>query len=237
MFFVCLLNSDLFAVAPKQFRLSGIRAVDSVRKKGLSMDPMMISSVLHINREYRLSWQLEKLRAHLLANPPRGRRPMLRFAEPGFAASESEVKLLKGIDRITASALYCDIYPLPWDFYSELETMAARGEYYATHALLAAVILQQKKCSVDRDRLTGIQQGLERTVAKIAGSQQPLNDLRIEAVLMLLLAGGRDAIRAEWIAEIYLAQSPDGSYFRNDHSTVLAGWAMLEYARLQGGER
>ena len=61
------------------------------------------------------------------------------------------------------------------------------------------------------------------------------SDLGIEAILMLQLsrsspemAGEPSYVNPVWIERIIAAQSADGSWYQNDHTTVLALWLLLE---------
>lgn len=215
---------------PGELRRSAGRAIDAVLRKGDRMDTMVISSLLHINRKYGLRLNLDRHRDRLLASPAEGRAPLLRLVDDKRIATENEVKLMRGIDRITGSAVYCDLYTLPWDFYTSLGDMADKGGYHATHALLAVTLLTEKQCKYDAARIASAKKRLQVVTELIARGPGKINDLRIEAVLVLLLSGADNRVSPTWIQEIVVAQSVNGSYLGSDHSTVLAAWVLLEYA-------
>ncbi|MCS6971888.1 MAG: hypothetical protein NZL89_02600 [Leptospiraceae bacterium] len=208
---------------------AALRALSYLEKREKICDPLVRIVLLHLKKRY---WKekysdamFQKLEAVLR---PR-HRPLLRLVEPQYQANENTIKMLRGIDRITASALYCQQYALPWDFYKEVETWAHKGGYAATHGLWALVLLEERGCTQSSERHNQVRALLVDSVAKIAAAATPLTDLRIEAILMLQLAG--ITLKPEWLAEIYLAQSADGSVLGNDHSTALAAWLFLDFSQ------
>jgi hypothetical protein len=75
---------------------------------------------------------------------------------------------------------------------------------------------------------------LSRLLRKIRAD----SDLGIEAIVMLYLTrhaphlkNSAPVIEPRWIVQILDAQDADGSWDQNDHTTVLAMWALLEARR------
>lgn len=233
------LRTAVFPLHTTELQKSAIRGLQYLLHKKAPRDKVARLIMLHVLQRFgiELGQKRELIIAELKSSLLAKQLPFLRLIDQNYLASESEIKMVKGIDRITESALYCDLYPLPWDFYSELEKWVTKSGYFATHGLLAIAFLQEHGCEKNADRLVSVRQKLVQTVLQEAGSTIPITDLRIEAVLMLLLVGERQLVRPEWIAEIYLVQAPDGSFLASDHSTVLAAWALLEYIGAQKSRR
>lgn len=171
----------------------------------------------------------------VLASTPAGRRTFFRHLAPGLIAPQVEIAKLAGIDRLTATAMYCDLYGLPQNFFPAAHRLARQGGYALTHAVLALVMVRGNKCIYDkvayRRELLGEIEMLRAMLQNISVT----SDLGIEAILMLQLsrkspdmAGEPSHINPLWIDHIIAAQSADGSWYQNDHTTVLALWLLLE---------
>lgn len=236
---ISLCLTSLWPLDSTALRKSAIHGLQYLLQKKNPRDKVSQFLMLHVLQRFglQLGQNSERIIAELKSGLLAKQLPFLRLVDPNYIASESEVKMVKGIDRITESALYCDLYPLPWDFYTELEKWVPKGGYFATHGLLAIAFLQERGCEKNASRLQDAKQKLVNTVLLEAKAASTITDLRVEAILVLLLVGERQQIRPEWIAEIYLAQAKDGSFLASDHSTVLAAWALLEYSNAQKSRR
>lgn len=131
--------------------------------------------------------------------------------------------------------MYCDLYGLPQDFFPGVHRLARQGGYALTHAMLALVMVRGNKCTYDK---TAYRQELLGEIEMLRAMLQNISvtsDLGIESVLMLQLsrkspemAGEPSHVNPQWIDQILAAQSPDGSWYQNDHTTVIALWLLLE---------
>lgn len=214
------------------------RARENLQQKELRVLPMVVPTLDHLVKEYGLQLDLTALKNKVLQDARHDRRPFLRSIDASVVATETELKRLKGIDRITGAALYCDLYKLPPAFFPDLRKMAVSGGYNLTHATLALFMLRSKNCAVD-ERLFRDEVDFEVTrLSYMLKKIRPDSDLGIEAIVMLYmtrqaahLKDSPPAIDPRWIVRILDAQDADGSWDQNDHTTVLAMWALYEARR------
>lgn len=199
-------------------------------KKGRIM-PMMISTLDYLNRTYGLKVDIAQQKAQLLIKPPKRRRALMRFMDERFIVPEYEIRNMEGIDAITASALYCDIYELPKDFFSRVNAMTEAGGYSLTHATLALTILKQRGCKYPAINYDIELKRYSRLLGQLIEKKGAESDVGTEAIVFLYLSGHGSTVKHEWIKKIIGAQKPQGGCGNNDHTTVLALWAMLEAQR------
>ncbi len=224
-----LVASQIRALSGAELRKAAVRAINSVRLEERRPDPAVALLLLHIDKRFRVGrpipWSIEQIQQLT----PRHAQALLRMAFPEFVASESDVKGMKGLDRILGSALYCDLYTLPWDFYSSIESAVRQTATTAVYSLRAIAMLKEKRCSFDDQRISNLAKSLVPAVQRIAGSPGALSNIRLEAMIALLQSGGPSLVKPEWIAEVYLLQRNDGSLHGRPLSSLLAAWLFLEY--------
>lgn len=214
-----------------EIRKSAEKAVAYALRQEQKLTVQDIASLLDLDRQYRLKLNKKRLLQLQASRSPTRKTPFWRFVDENYVASESEVKGLKGNDRITASALYCDVYVLPWDFYQQLESMAEATDFDATRAFLAIGLLKKRGCRFDEARVAPVMERLRSTLKSLAADAQAPETLQVEAMLFLALAGYRSDIRPEWVRRIVSLQQPDGRFSRNLYTTLLTARMLLEYAR------
>lgn len=136
-------------------------------------------------------------------------------------------------DRMLVCALYCDRLGLPPEFAETLVRDVKAGGYYATHALLAWIWVQDNRCEV---RLPdGFVEEMYRTVAAIIDEQPTtINDLKLEAAAFLCLARQGSRVNPRFVQRVVAIQNEDGGWGKLDvvdpakpdesswHSTILA---------------
>lgn len=135
------------------------------------------------------------------------------------------------------AAANCDHIPLPADFSAALQKNIDRGEYDLTHVVLMLSFMQDNGCSMPPDALIMTGQLLNKMSAMIE-NKQTIPDLRYECIAFLLFMDRADLVQKSWIDQVISEQLTDGGWGARsedtkatDHSTVLALWALLEYAR------
>lgn len=214
------------------------RGRENLEQKELRVLPMVVPTLDHLVKEYGLKLEMAALRKKVLLDARHERRPFLRSIDPTVVASEAELKRLTGIDRITSAALYCDLYRLPSTFFSDLRKMAVSGGYNLTHATLALFMLKSKNCAADEATFRSEVDFQVKRLSHMLKRIRADTDLGIEAIVMLYMTRQaphlRDtppAVEPRWIVQILDAQDADGSWDQNDHTTVLAIWALLEARR------
>jgi len=145
------------------------------------------------------------------------------------------------IDRITATALYCDQVGLPSDWIQVLRRASLAGAYALTHAVVAA------QWTLENDCLSGIALAklqLEQTLlledllqdrTALDARHELSLDIWIEALAMLYYSGAGERVRPEWIDALLATQRDDGGWPNHPdrersapHPTALALWVLLE---------
>jgi hypothetical protein len=136
-------------------------------------------------------------------------------------------------DRVLVSALYCDRLGLPPSFAETLGKAVRAGGYYATHALLAWIWIQDNRCKLAVPE--GFVDEMFRAVGAIlADHPSMVNDLKLEAAAFLCLARQAARIDPGFVRHVVSIQNADGGWGRPDnlglnkpdesswHSTILA---------------
>lgn len=139
------------------------------------------------------------------------------------------------IDSMTASAANCDHIALPANYADLVAQNIHDGGYGLTHVVFALDFMQDNGCQLSA-RLTALKrQAIDGTVALAATARD--HDLHDEAVAFALYNGQRARLQPAEIWQIVHEQRQDGGWggaatdtSLMDHETVLALWALLEYA-------
>lgn len=207
------------------------KAVENLKTKKDNILPAVVPTADHLIKTYGIDLNIDKQKKTMIANAEGNDRVFLRFFDNDLKAPESQVKLMEGIDRITAAALYCDCYELPGDFFTEINDMGYRGGYSITHAMLALKIVEQRKCKYDTARFKKEIALLAPKLEELVVRKEPTSDMGIEAIVMLYISGNGNLVKPEWVTKMIAAQKPNGSWGDNDHTTLLALWALLEAER------
>ncbi|MBL8032261.1 MAG: hypothetical protein JNJ69_01060 [Leptospiraceae bacterium] len=210
-------------------------ALGYLNARGEKLTPVAIPVIENLKKKFSISIETTAAQKRALQNLSAEQRVFFRHMDSRFMVSREQVRQLRGINHITAAALYCDVYGLPPYFFRSLRKMANDGNYALTHALLALVIIRGQQCSYDRNIYQRELNTQIRQLRQLMRATAPDSDLGIEAILMLHLAnrsperaGEPSFVNPEWIEKIIGSQSPDGSWYQNDHTTVIALWLLLE---------
>lgn len=213
-------------------------AVEYLRKKENGILPMVIPTLDYLIKDYKLAMNIETQKKMLLNSARHDRRPFLRALDPSLVATPAEIARMNPIDRITGAAFYCDIYPLPANFFRSIRQLAVSGGYDLTHASLALIMAKSRGCKITQEEFDRELNFHKTRLLRLLARENPASDLGIEAIVMLYLAGNAgpnnaatDLVKPQWIVRILDAQDANGSWYDNDHTTVLAIWALLESKR------
>ncbi len=232
----------LLAILPALCRCGASRydeaiaaAVAYLNSRGDQLQSVAVPILGNLQRQYQIGVDIAAAEKKALSLIEGRRRVFQRHMRGGVTASRDDIMKLRGIDHITAAALYCDLYGLPKYFFRAVRSMASRGGYDLTHAMLALVIVRNQRCNYDREVFRRELTAEIRQLRTLLAENRVDSDLGIEAILMLHLsrkspdmAGEPSHVNPEWIEQILAAQSADGSWYQNDHTTVLALWLLLE---------
>lgn len=228
-----LLLAPIFAFAADNDTTRAInKAIENIKSKGDNVRPMMVPTLDHLIKTYHIDLNVEKQKKRMIANATGNDLVFLRFFSDDLKAPQSLVQNMPGIDHTTAAALYCDCYGLPPTFFTDINDMAYSEGYGLPHALLALAIIEERKCKYDTLVFNKSKALLIPYMETLIFNQKPTSDMGVEAIVMLYISGYASKVKNEWIEAIIKAQGPNGSWDDdNEHTTVLALWALLEANR------
>jgi hypothetical protein len=153
-----------------------------------------------------------------------------------IAYKDTLVKDLGSNPSLIAQAANCDKIRLPSNISSVLQQEIDKGGVELTHAFLSMQFMKELDCTVSN--ADSLRQQMVDGMINIARNGKDDKDIRYECIAFLLYAGKYEAIDPSWIDQIYTEQSQDGGWkvsqndaTTNNHPTVLALWALLEYTR------
>ena len=173
--------------------------------------------------------------------------PMRRVLDDGYRAEAASVTGWTAPpagerinpNKVVVEALHCDVHGLrPETVDYATGPMRDDGGYHTTHAIWALVIAEGRGC-VEPARLRPL---VEELRAAQPAAPEPTArgiDLYAERLLMLLLAGERDAAVDAWAERLIDAQAADGGFGAAGpddpptlryHATMLAAWALAVQA-------
>lgn len=140
------------------------------------------------------------------------------------------------MDTMVTYAANCDHIAFPSDYETVLAHNLQAGNYNTTHVLFAFGFMQDNNCPVPHDWRLLERQAQQRTI-NLAANPNLDQDLHYEAIVFTEAYGNRATVQPSWIRQIITDQHNDGSWGEaahtvsaQDHQTVLALWALLEYA-------
>ena len=113
--------------------------------------------------------------------------------------------------RITAQALYCDVYPPDATWYQAVDAEIANGGAGANAALLAMKWMTELNCTPRIDD-TWLENLLGTVYAAINLGDGTLDAVDIEAMAYLAHAGREDLIDPAWVNVLLATQNPDGGW-------------------------
>jgi hypothetical protein len=140
---------------------------------------------------------------------------------------------VRGLDRLTVLALYCDEVPPPTDYLALLEKGRAEGGYALTHVALALIWLRENGCRlVEPD----FEKRVIRETAALVRVDAAVSDLELEAAAMVARLGEARLLPDRFLEEVIAAQHQDGGWAEDSgrasladwHPTFLALWLLLE---------
>jgi len=140
---------------------------------------------------------------------------------------------VRGLDRLTVLALYCDQAPPPADYTALLEKGRAEGGYALTHAALALIWLRENGCRVVE---ADFEKRVIRETAALVRADAAVSDLELEAAAMVARLGEARLLPHRFLEEVIAAQHEDGGWAEDSgkagpadwHPTLLALWLLLE---------
>jgi len=126
-------------------------------------------------------------------------------------------------DRVTIFALYCDQLGLSdTDYQSMLEQATSLGDYMLTHALLACIWIKENGCEVPLP--DGFMENIYHANAALINDDSVVDDLELEAVVFLYLAGQGALVDPAFIDRVIAAQNYDGGWSLSSDTPGDSDW-------------
>ncbi len=138
--------------------------------------------------------------------------------------------------RLLMAATHCDHIPLPADYQHLIQQNLEDGGYGVTYVAMSLQFLKENGCSLPPGYDQRVRELVAPAMVVIIEDPDTIPDLRYEAIAFLMQLNRRDLVQPEWLERIVLEQQKDGGWKNvshtdrsNDHATVLALWALLNY--------
>lgn len=217
------------------FNLSAAPYDESIRKatrylhnRRLNYKEATVVTVDFLARNYAIPIDTTEARKQLLSRAPRKLRYLLRTIDSTKQVSELEIRVLRKYSGILPTAIYCDVYPLPWDFLVKVrEYGSEKGGWLTVWAVLALAISEWHGCVSDVQQLNEIRGVLVHKILEDLPKERQLTLLRIEFLLSLYLAGRADSVPPQQLKTLVAGQLSDGSWEHDDEMTAKALWVMI----------
>jgi len=162
---------------------------------------------------------------------------LARIAYPKRLVKQDPKSLLEPVAIMSVYSANCDHLEFPKNYWQIVQQNIDAGGYELTHVALALRFLEENRCAIPKniqDQNEFIIDGL----VTLINDPTTIPDLRYEAIAFLMLHDQHSRIKQTWIDQIISEQLKDGGWRRdsgskesNDHTTILAFWALLEYSR------
>lgn len=114
------------------------------------------------------------------------------------------------VDVLTVPALYSDRMRLPDNYPAMLINAMDSGGYMLTHALLAAIWLQDNHYNLQMPN--DFTESLYNANAALAGNGGVVTDLEMEAAAFLYLAGQGNMVNPAFVQNVLATQNDDGGW-------------------------
>ena len=228
---VTLLSNTLFAKGDDDTTRAINRAIDNLKSKGNNILPAMVPTLDYMIGAYKLDLNIEAQKKGIIKSAFGDEKIFLHALDTSLKVPQSQLDNLHGTDKVIATAIYCDFYGLPKDFFTSVNDMAYEGGYTLTHATMALMILKQHNCKYDTvafKRELGVQVPKLENLITIKG---PESNEGIEGIVMLYISGNGHLVKKEWLAKVIATQQPNGTWNANERTTIFGLWALLEAKR------
>ncbi len=141
-------------------------------------------------------------------------------------------------NSVLPEALYCDLHPVPSDFFQRaFGNISNASGYDLTHEFWSAALFKENGCVDGAHNVDAILSGAAHQLVEEEGAS-PFDDLYAERAAFLMEYGFKNLVPSEWIAAIIRNQNLSGSWgtptffsvdSENPHTTALAIWALTQY--------
>lgn len=151
-------------------------------------------------------------------------------------SDKKNIDSLSAIDRLIMYSLYGNKLYNKSYFKTYMDSLISWGQYDLSHAYLIA-LLQKNKSFISKSKVNYYLNKTHPLVIKMLPDlTEHFSDLEIEVIALLLYANYD--LNPQYISQLISQQTPEGSWkekpdeindWMNDHTTVLALWALLEW--------
>lgn len=136
-------------------------------------------------------------------------RRIANFTNPVLQTTDFDAVKID-IDRLTVPALYSDRSNLPNHYLYVLSYEAGKGGYLLTHALLAAIWLQENHCNLSIPE--NFTDSLYHANSALIDNDSVITDLELEAAAFLYLAGQGTLVNDSFVQRVIATQNYDGGW-------------------------
>lgn len=219
------------------------RGLDYLDANASDTSPLQVLIIDYLQRAYNLDPKFSALNRNIQppVNEPDATdfRIFQRIITPDVTLPDSlPLDGASPLRQMMMMAAHCDKIALPSGFYELLKRNIEIGEYTLTHVAFALELMRNNGCNLPDKQNEEIRNLTANGLLKLYARSDISEDLRYESVSFLLLMQRRDLVQTRWINQLARAQRPDGGWAilatdkqSSDHATVVALWALLQYAR------
>ncbi|UPT68950.1 MAG: hypothetical protein M0D57_10150 [Sphingobacteriales bacterium JAD_PAG50586_3] len=226
-----LLSNTLLATGNDDTTRAINRAIDNLKSKGNNVLPTMVPTLNYVIGAYKLDIDIDAQKKDIIKRAFGDEKIFLHALDTAIKAPKNQLENLTGTDKVIATAMYCDCYGLPKDFFSAVNDMAYEGGFTLSHATMALMILKNNHCNYDTvayKRELGIQVPKLIDLVNVTGAT---SNFGIEAIALLYISGNGHLVKPEWLATVISTQMPNGTWNANERTTIFGLWALLEAKR------
>ncbi|HRP68745.1 MAG TPA: hypothetical protein PLY93_04375 [Turneriella sp.] len=151
----------------------------------------------------------------------------MRIIDDRYRVTELEIRTRKASAWLVSTALYCDVYALPWNFLSKAKKMGERGGVLAVDALNALFIIERQICPYDKKELKKNRDHIMKIAIKNLSTIKKFSPLWFDLLLALYLNGLKEKIPRGDFTLLAGSQNFDGSWLNDDELTAKVLWILL----------
>jgi len=229
LWFIFISCASTISASP--YSLSIQRATSYFKKNLNQLEIDTFIDLKRLVRFYDLKIDLRSVEKNIMKKVPQNFGVWMRDLDEKYTPAEIEVRSRSQNEGPLLAAMYCDIYPLPWDFLKNMRSFTERGGFAITRSIFALSIAEWKNCAHDKSAFEREKTHLAREIPGIIQRTSLGTGLWIECILSLYFMDHPDWIPAEFLSALIEKQSPDGSWNKNGRNTALILWILLEADR------
>ncbi|MBV6494815.1 MAG: hypothetical protein LDLANPLL_02852 [Turneriella sp.] len=195
------------------------------RKGNLSFGAVVTLDLLE--RNFRLSIDTQNERRKFLKTPPRKAEFLLRILDDRYRVDELSVRVPRHIMRFLPTALYCDVYGVPWNFGHHLEEWGKLGGTATAWAMFSLAIFESQRCDTKNIQVEKLRSNFATIALSNLRSVEKMSPVWIDLIVGLYLVGAADKIQPTDLILLRYAQGANGSWMNDDEMTAKALWVLL----------